>query len=378
MTLAFEHSMPLADEAPYDGRVSEQTSSFARLGERLATSASLSETVQAILSEARSSELFEVDSALFRTLKISAAKQLNLALSGRATDELSDVHRALFLLQTVHFAGPHENVAQHQFNPALVNLRETLEDGWINGQLLIADIPIRTDSVREDIVTMCKAHPAASHRVFDFMASEASLEHFRVFFESDAHLNLRFFDLLALCLVGTAGTAKTELASNLWDEAGRGNGAAGHVTLFANALAVVGGRAPHGSDLHDQTWQALAGHNLFVALCASRKNQFKAVGLMAATELLDPSQYAKLVAGCERVGFPVPTYYSEHVEIDIVHGDGWLDNVVTPIASANPAAAKEILEGVALRLNSCLHYYDCLLARLDAMVPNKQAGAPEQ
>ncbi len=88
---------------------------------------------------------------------------------------------------------------------------------------------------------------------------------------------------------------------------------------------------------------------------------------MAATELLDPPQYSKLIQGCRRVGLPVPEYYSEHVEIDVVHGSGWLDNVIAPLARSNPRAARHILEGVALRLESCRDYYDTLLRKLQSI-----------
>ena len=51
------------------------------------------------------------------------------------------------------------------------------------------------------------------------------------------------------------------------------------------------------------------------------------------TELLDPPQYEKLVAGCRRIGLSDRDvhYYAEHITVDIGHADGWLNNVIVPI-----------------------------------------------
>jgi hypothetical protein len=279
---------------------------------------------------------------------------------------LHDVHHALYLLQSAHFAAPDDIAARAQFSPLTVALRCGMEEVMINRMLSDVDVEKASDKLGSIIREQVRQHAAGAHRLFDRLEQQASIFEIRVFFESDARLNERFFDLLAMCLVGTSGTAKTELATNLWDEAGRGNKAQGHVHLFSHALAAVDGNEPTVESLTSWEWQALAGHNLFVALCSNRKHAFRAMGLMAATELLDPPQYVKLANGCKRVGLAVPQYYSEHIEIDVVHGSGWLDNVVTPLAHTNPRAAKQILEGVALRLESCRHYYDALLQKLQS------------
>jgi len=85
------------------------------------------------------------------------------------------------------------------------------------------------------------------------------------------------------------------------------------------------------------------------------------------TELLDPSQYEKLARGCRRVGLGVGSemdYYDEHITIDVVHGEGWLVNVIQPLAERTPAAMKEILLGASLRLSTCQDYYDDLYGKL--------------
>jgi hypothetical protein len=277
---------------------------------------------------------------------------------------MQDVHYALFLLQQVHFAGADDRRAYFQFDPVVVWLRERLQDWWIASEEQQLSLPLLPqDDFTRSLEKLCIGHPGAQHPLFDFLEQEATVAQLAAFFESDAQLNTRFFDLLAFCLIGTDGTAKAELSQNLWDEAGHGDPRAAHVAMFEAILAEreVTSEWRDGSILG---WQGLAGHNLFVALCVGRKHQYKALGLMAATELIDPASYTKLAAGCSRLAIPVPAYYSEHIEIDVVHGDGWLDNVIAPMIRRAPHLGSEITLGAALRMASCQRYYDQVLTKL--------------
>lgn len=293
--------------------------------------------------------------------------QLRKLTDQHCSETMLDIHYALFLLQQVHFAGANDRRAFFQFDPVVVWLRERLQDWWLEREKAQLSPPILSqNNFIGDLKKICLEHPGAQHPLFDFLEQEATSAQLAAFFESDAQLNTRFFDLLAFCLVGSHGTAKAELAQNLWDEAGRGDPQSAHVAMFEEILArhAVPAQWRYGLSL---AWEGLAGHNLFVALCVGRKHQHKALGLMAATELIDPASYTKLVAGCRRLGMPVPAYYSEHVEIDIVHGDGWLDNVIAPIVRRAPHVGTEITLGAMLRMSSCQSYYDQLLHKLRAV-----------
>lgn len=74
----------------------------------------------------------------------------------------------------------------------------------------------------------------------------------------------------------------------------------------------------------------LAGYNAFMLGGVNRQHYYKSLGVMAMTELLDPPQYEKLVAGCRRIGLSERDvhYYAEHITVDIGHADGWLNNVI--------------------------------------------------
>ncbi|MBS1206816.1 MAG: iron-containing redox enzyme family protein [Proteobacteria bacterium] len=96
----------------------------------------------------------------------------------------------------------------------------------------------------------------------------------------------------------------------------------------------------------------------------NRQHYYKSIGAMAMTELLDPPQYMKLVNGIKRVGINEKhaIYYSEHIEVDVDHAEGWLSRVIEPLVCNNPDTAKEILLGASLRLQSCADYYHSLFS----------------
>lgn len=63
---------------------------------------------------------------------------------------------------------------------------------------------------------------------------------------------------------------------------------------------------------------------------------------MTMTEVLDPPQYKKSVKGYIRLGLidRDVKYDTEHITIDIKHGDDWLHNVIDVIAKKSPETQK--------------------------------------
>lgn len=292
------------------------------------------------------------------------------ALTTRDPDALRQVHGALFSLYDLHVMDGTSPRAANQFNPTLTRIRSRIERAWLDSEvrrLGIARGPADSIAVVRSLKDLWSRHPVACHPLFDFLEKDASREQVIAFFRSDSALNIRFFDLLLYSMIGSREGVRRELAQNFWDECGRGDAARSHVRLFQHLLETVGaGRAVdnHASELE---WQGLAGYNLFMLGSLNRRHYFKLLGIMAMTELLDPSQYEKLARGCRRVGLGNLNeldYYDEHVTIDVVHGDGWLANVVVPIVDETPAVAADIVLGAALRLASCNDYYDALYERL--------------
>lgn len=340
--------------------------------------ASLSLQIDEAVSELIDNAMLEEQAEMYAEWEGSFLKRvrdvLGRAFEERDPDVMKAVHRALFMLYELHVVDGASPRAVNQFNPSLTRVRRCIERSWIEHEKrhLGSDGDDARDgeALTQTLRNLWARHPVASHPLFDFLEKDASLDQIVAFFKSDSALNVRFFDLLLYSMIGSREGVRRELAQNFWDESGRGEGARSHVSLFRNLLNVVG--AGNGPDNHagELGWQGLAGYNLFMLACVNRQHYFKLLGIMAMTELLDPSQYEKLARGCRRVGLGRDAeldYYDEHVTIDVIHGEGWLSNVIVPIVNETPTVAGDILLGASLRMATCNDYYDALLARLVAM-----------
>jgi hypothetical protein len=161
--------------------------------------------------------------------------------------------------------------------------------------------------------------------------------------------------------VGTRGHVKMEMASNYWDEMGKGRHHAVHTHLFHRLIDGLNLVAPPAADL---PWQVLAGVNVMLWSCIPRRNAFRAQGTLGAVELLAPQRCTRVTHGAERVGIDKKTvvYYGAHAIIDIGHAEGWLEHVIEPQVAAVPESRVGIAEGLIARADASLDYFDFCLA----------------
>jgi len=335
-----------------------------------ALSASLDDAVSLLRDTPDLDVLLDSNDAFAAQFSGKVKLALQAAFERHEPAALREVHRALFLLYELHVADPGQIRCLNQFNSLLNSVRTSIEKAWLVAEARQTPDLGQPASAVELVAALKRIwseHPVSSHPIFDFLERDASREQILMFFKNDSALNIRFFDLIVLSLLGSQQEVRKELAQNFWDEAGRGEAGRSHVSLFRHLLDTVGiGQADddHASVLD---WQGLAGYNLFMLSCLNRQHYFKSLGVMSMTELLDPSQYEKLARGCRRVGLGVGKemdYYDEHISIDVVHGEGWLANVIMPVVERTPAAMLEILKGAHLRLSTCQDYYDDLYGKL--------------
>jgi pyrroloquinoline quinone (PQQ) biosynthesis protein C len=297
-----------------------------------------------------------------------ASECIHEAFERGSSDSEKQLHRALFALYQPHVADPSSRFAARQYDPVLTAVRVKIENAWlIQLSAQMPEINIAPGESIDFLRTLWHEHRASSHPLFNFLEKNATRRQIVRFFESDSSLNIRFFDLLAFAMIGSRPDIRPELVQNFWDECGRGNPEKAHVNLFKELMVSVGLSVSADADHPEMIESGFAGHNLFMLCALNRKHYFKLVGIMSMTELLDPSQYEKLARGCRRVGLGVDNqleYYDEHVVIDVVHGEGWLNNVVAPLLEKTPSCGVEIVAGAFYRLETCCRYYDDLLIDL--------------
>jgi Iron-containing redox enzyme len=318
--------------------------------------------------------------ALITELSTFAAPVLELAFEHGDQAALREIHMALFILYEQAICPPGSIAAQNQFNPALLGLRNDIEQAWLRAELRRIplgpnDIPRDTQGFISFLKYRTQTHPVMSLPLFEYLRTEADRDQLVRFFQSDYLLNTRFFDLIAIGLAGSRGEAKMEFMRNLWDEVGRGDANWVHTDLFQRVMTHAEAPLAEREAVDDMDWQGLAGFNLYNLMGISRRHHYRYVGNMAATEMLDPPLYSKLLEGCRRVGLYDETmlaFYVDHLTTDVAHGQGWLDNVITPYVTDDPAARYEIYSGLEMRLNTCRDYHE----HVYQVLTSEQSRAP--
>ncbi|ELW9553201.1 iron-containing redox enzyme family protein [Klebsiella aerogenes] len=283
------------------------------------------------------------------------------------------VQHALFLIYQSVLAHPLSIPAARQYDPAIIEIKNAIEQKWLESEFSGLVIPPEVDSVEhygDYLKSVWQAHNASHHQVFEFLEKDATTKQLYYFFKSDCALNLIFFDLVAYTLIGSQPETRGTISENLWDEIGHGDNVFTHVNLYKDVLARQDITLPGNHYIDMYSVEALAGHNAFMIGSVNRKHYYKLLGVMAMTEVLDPPQYEKLVKGCIRLGLVDRDvkYYTEHITIDIKHGDDWLYNVIDVIANKYPETRKEFYIGSLLRLRTAERYYDQLMNNLDSIV----------
>ena len=286
-------------------------------------------------------------------------------------DARSEVHRALLALYQQHVHLPTESPLVNQFHPFAMRLLYELERPWEREMLKRAhDVhDLSLEALPEDPASFAEwyrntafSHPLYEHELYAFLSSEATRAQLEWFFTMECAGEAAFDDLVALAQVGTRGDVKMEMASNYWDEMGKGKTHAVHTHLFHRLIEGLSLRAPAADEL---PWQVLAGVNVMLWSCIPRRNAFRAQGTLGAVELLAPQRCTRVVHGAKRVGIRKGTvvYYGAHAIIDIGHAEGWLKNVIEPQVAAHPESRVGIAEGLITRADASLDYFDYCLAR---------------
>ncbi len=342
----------------------------------------LAKQLRALLAEPDLDGILEEERGLEEEIIHEARTLVRRAYPGEATfilpadvqvdDEArAEVHRALLALYQPHVQLPIASSLVNQFNPFSVMLLRELERPWERDMLRRAHashdlspevLPSDPAAFAEWYRNTAFSHPLYEHELYSFLASDATREQLEWFFTMECAGEAAFDDLVAMAQVGTRGDVKMEMASNYWDEMGKGVTHAVHTHLFHKLIEDLNLEAPAADDL---PWQVLAGVNVMLWSCIPRRNAFRAQGTLGAVELLAPQRCTRVVHGAKRVGIDKKSvvYYGAHAIIDIGHAEGWLKHVIEPQVAAHPEARIGIAEGLVIRADASQDYFDYCLAR---------------
>ena len=281
-----------------------------------------------------------VDAALAATDERALEAALEIHPIGRR-----DAALALSLVHDLHLA-PIQTLGERvhlQHHPAAATLKHRLERDFL------ARLPIEPPPARGAVEGMRKvAARDLVPPVYDWIADDATLDEVRAYLALEGGPDGGFDDLVALCQVGIDGEPKVELATNYWDEMGRGDRAEVHTELhrrMADALRL------EAVDRRDQPVEALERSLLGTTLATTRALQPELVGALGLLELQAGPRCRRVVKGLQRLGASddALAFYEEHAVADPRHGKDWLDHVVAPLAARFPDWAPRIVRGAQWR-----------------------------
>ena len=282
----------------------------------------------------------------------------------------SEFHRALLVIYKQHVQIAPAGGQTYQFHPFVCRMMRELERPWEadvlrrarqTSSLALGDLPSDAKEFARWYQLAAFGHPLYEHDLYAFLASDATMPQLEWFLRMECAGEAAFDDLVALAQVGTRGEVKMEMASNYWDEMGRGRSQAVHTHLFHQLIDDLRISAPDASEL---PWEVLSGINLMIWSCIHRRNAFRAQGVLGAVELLAPQRCTRVVHGATRLGIRKKTvvYYGAHAIIDIGHAEGWLTHVIEAQVREFPDARLGIAEGLIARADASLDYFDYCLA----------------
>ncbi|MES2980152.1 MAG: iron-containing redox enzyme family protein [Pseudomonadota bacterium] len=190
--------------------------------------------------------------------------------------------------------------------------------------------------------------PGQGHRLFAWLAEEASLSQMCWFLRQEAAGEAGFDDLLAMTQVKLPTRAKLEFARNYWDEMGHGKERAMHGEM----LAVMVRTMKLEPAIETTVSESLALANAMLAMASTRRYALLSVGALGVIEMTAPQRVAQVSAGMKRLGLDgrMRAYFDLHAMLDVHHSKAWNSEVIRPLVESDPDCARFIGEGALIRL----------------------------
>ncbi|MDX6219905.1 MAG: hypothetical protein QOJ48_1586 [Frankiales bacterium] len=301
------------------------------------------------------------------TVPLALAPALDEALSTGALERFADAaprdrRDRVDVLQTIYdlHTGPLQAVgdrARYQHHPVVAGLKQRLEADWLR-ELAAEDVPAEFRD-QPDVVVAIRSMATVERlpRTYRWIADEASWPEVVRFLAMEGGPDAGFDDLVAVCQVGLAGSAKLELAQNYWDEMGNGHLDAVHTNLHEQMVSAIGMPRLARGDLPVEALERTALGGL---LATNRWLQPEMIGALGMIELQAGPRCRKVVQGFDRLGAPVGAYrfYAEHADVDPRHGKDWVEKAIAPLVAEDPSWGPRILRGAWWRLVLSLRFFE--------------------
>lgn len=235
------------------------------------------------------------------------------------------------------------------------------EGAWIEAdRAAIADwaaeAPTDPDAFVAWFEALMEQGPGQGDALFPWLAEQARRDEIKWFITQEVAGEAGFDDLVALTQIKMPPRAKMELATNYWDEMGRGNIRGMHGPML-DALAQTLQIRP---TIEATAWESLALANTMVAFATTRRYAYHSIGALGVVELTAPGRTKLVAQGLRRLGFSNKErmYFDLHAVLDVKHSKDWNSEVLWPLVAERPESARFIAEGALMRLSCGARCFD--------------------
>ncbi|MFD3737876.1 iron-containing redox enzyme family protein [Streptomyces sp. NPDC058629] len=267
-------------------------------------------------------------------------------VAGDADPFGDDLQLALYVLYELHYQGFEDVEEEHEWDPALLGLRRSLEQPFLAALRAGA----RTDGTVDAALAGLLVEPVGDdgHSVSHFLRNDGELWQLREYAALRSLYHLKEADPHAWVIPRLYGRAKAAMVAVEFDEFGAGREADIHARLYADLMSDLSLETVYGHYLDAAPGDVLATVNLMSLFGLHRSLRGALVGHFAAVEVTSSPGSRRLAAALRRVGAgpAAQRFYDEHVEADAVHEQVVRRDVIGGLLADEPHLEPDIAFGI--------------------------------
>lgn len=254
-----------------------------------------------------------------------------------------------------------------QLLAAKVVLERELYDQWLRPRPVPADV-VDQHRAHDYLVDLSRDNESLSHPLFAYLRTTAGPQALRVFLRNEATRNEVVDDEVAMLLAGLQGPMKLAIASNLWDECGRGRLENFHTYWLRRLLD----RTEDWEGLRryrraERPWFTQITTNVFNIFLTRPGVRLMAYGWFLINESWVSPHFADIIAGLERVGLEddeIAIYFKAHRTIDPIHTRELAGALEIQRPPLSPAQIALVVAGAHAAVAATAAQYDRMLGYL--------------
>jgi hypothetical protein len=253
----------------------------------------------------------------------------------------------------------------------LLNAKLTLETELHENGLSPEPIPreLSQNEAADYLKTLAVNNPGIEHKLFDYLETAPRNVLLR-FLQHEVMRNEVVDDEVSLLLPGLQGAFKTGVASNLWDECGRGKLVHAHTYWLRQFLEATNGWKELTDYRKVSPWFSKITSNTFFMLLTRPGLNLSAYGYFLMSESAVAPHFKKILAGLGKTELTqedITIYFDAHLKIDKHHGQELVDAIRYQEPCLTQPEINLLLQGAHLYIATATTQYNYMLSYLSSL-----------